>query len=423
VTGAITIHQTALHAALAELRDRGGEREDTAEAAAFLIDGLNVLTRLLDPYAAIGAAQRAAALPEGRARKLADDTDTAPSATAKAIEDLARFIDDHGACIGCGRVYHADRLRMCDGGEMHCPDCWPRDQKIGETPAPPTITTTAGPGPSAQADGGGAPAMEGAASPPLTPAPAQAAGGDVPRKRGRQGERAPDVWTAERQALLRDRYPHEGASGPLIADLLALPGPPFPGKKAVHAVAKRFGITVLPEAAARINRELAAHARAIFLARKAERGDAPPPKKWTPQRLTMLEAEWPTCTDRAALLDRINALPGDPVENVEAMRQKAKERRIFATPETKFVLRSQGGRKGGAASPSIARPMAHIAPAPIAAPATPATEKEEAFDLFSAGSTVRDVHADLGTPISTLANWHAEWQRTRVRPQQQEARV
>lgn len=368
----ITIHQTALHAALVELRDRGSEREDNAEAAAFLIDGLNVLTRLLDPYAAIAAATRAAGLPEGRARKLNDGI-------AAAVE--------------------------------------------APTPAPPTTTTTAGPGPSAQADGGGAPAMEEAASPPLTPAPAQAAGGDVPRKRGRQGERAPDVWTAERQALLRDRYPHEGASDPLIADLLLLPGPPFPGKKAVHAVAKRLGITVLPEAAARINRELAAHARAIFLARKAERGGAPPPKKWTPQRLTMLEAEWPTCTDRAALLDRINALPGDPVENVEAMRQKAKERRIFATPETKFALRSQGGRKGGAASPTIARPMAHIPPAPIAAPATPATEKEEAFDLFDAGSTVRDVHADLGTPISTLANWHAEWQRTRVRPQQQEARV
>ena len=382
----ITIHQTALHAALVQLRERvKASTEPYASARAALV-GLDTLTTLLDPYAPIAAAVRAAGLPEGRARKLNDEI---AAAAAMAWTPEAATAS-------------------------------PAPEPEAGTPAPPTITTTAGPGLSAQADGGGASAMEEAASPPLTPAPAQAAGGVIPRKRGRQGERAPDVWTAERQALLRDRYPHEGASEPLIADLLALPGPPFPGKKAVHAVAKRFGITVLPEAAARINRELAAHARAIFLARKAERGDAPPPKKWTPQRLTMLEAEWPTCADRAALLARINALPGDPVENVEAMRAKAKERRIFATPETKFALRSQGGRKGGTAPPRLAQPAQ---PAPPPAPVTAASEKDEAFEMFAAGLTVRDVHADLGTPISTLTNWHAEWQRTRVRPQQEEARV
>lgn len=37
------------------------------------------------------------------------------------------------------------------------------------------------------------------------------------------------------------------------------------------------------------------------------------------------------------------------------------------------------------------------------------SEKAEAFEAFEAGQTVRDVAADLGIPLSTLSNWHAEW--------------
>jgi hypothetical protein len=206
----ITIHQTALHAALVELRDRGGEREDNAEAAAFLIDGLNVLARLFDPYAAIAAATRAAGLPEGRARKLKDGI-AAAAAEARVIGEAT-------------------------AGPEHSPEAG--------TPAPPTITTTAGPGPSAQADGGGAPTMEEAASPPLTPAPAQAAGGNVPRKRAK----APSVWMPEREKLLHDRYPTEGATPRFLDDLNALPGEQITSLKAITRAAVDRGIRITPDA-------------------------------------------------------------------------------------------------------------------------------------------------------------------------------
>lgn len=54
------------------------------------------------------------------------------------------------------------------------------------------------------------------------------------------------------------------------------------------------------------------------------------------------------------------------------------------------------------------QPEADRAPA-VLRPPEPDPAKAEAFQLFDAGQTVRDVNADLGTPLSTLSNWHAEW--------------
>ena len=328
MTGAITIHQTALHAALAELRDRGGEREDTAEAAAFLIDGLNVLTRLLDPYAAIGAAQRAAALPEGRARKLADDTDTAPSATAKAIEDLARFIDDHGACIGCGRVYHADRLRMCDGGEMHCPDCWPGDQKVGETlgtapaaqprgtPAPSTIDAQAEPGPSAEAAGAASVAQD---ADQASPAPSA------------QATERPLPEPAAADAPPGDQPPHGKASTP--ARMTA-----------------------------------------------------------TPERIEAIRAMWPDRTFSAKdIMRRMNELPGNPINGTGGVYAVAA---TAGLPTRRSEIFAEQDAAGGAIAERIAAAD---------------KEKAEVFEAFDSGMSVRDAAAEFGLPMSTLANWHAEW--------------
>jgi hypothetical protein len=448
VTGAITIHQTALHAALAELRDRGGEREDTAEAAAFMVDGLNVLTRLLDPYAAIGAAQRAAALPEGRARKLADDTDTAPSATAKAIEDLARWVDDHGACIGCGRVYHADRLRMCDGGEMHCPDCWPGNQKVGETlgtasveradpaeqprgtpeadagapeagtPAPPTIVLPAEPG--AASTAGEASAAEGASSPPLTPAPVQAAGGAIVHRakaRAPSGGGAPRaVWTEARERLLRDEGPTCRRWEDLVPRLNALDGEPVASGDAVRTKAQQIGVTRNAETLAAIAKEAGRKGGTATVTRNAV---MPSPHR-TDERIALFRSLWmdPALTV-PTIFARINALDGPKLEASQTLYGWARK---LGLP----TARPMPEPAGAPVEQTEAAPSVNLH-APLdgspAEPPSPPDEKAEAFDLFSAGSTVRDVHADLGTAISTLANWHAEWKSTRVRPQQQEARV
>lgn len=66
----IVIGLAALHRALDDLRKLGAERENDADAAAFFIDGLNVLAALFDP-------KHAPAQPQGLARKLRSDDDVA----------------------------------------------------------------------------------------------------------------------------------------------------------------------------------------------------------------------------------------------------------------------------------------------------------------------------------------------------------
>lgn len=77
--------------------------------------------------------------------------------------------------------------------------------------------------------------------------------------------------------------------------------------------------------------------------------------KWTPERLTLLRAEFPTCTDREALLARINALPGDPVASVDSLRKSAYFFDISATAEAVQTLRSNGGAIGGRRTQGLKR--------------------------------------------------------------------
>jgi hypothetical protein len=191
------------------------------------------------------------------------------------------------------------------------------------------------------------------------------------------------------------------------------------------------------------------------------------PGKWTEARMAMLRVELPACTDRPGLLARINALPGLPIASVKALLVKASSAGIRSEAWVPRAIETaagqQGGRKsvlvGQATRPSEVRTAERWAafpalwqdvslsvqtiqarlnampgkpissstqlyawaekaglptqrgapPPPIAAPVAAGDEKAEVFEAFSAGQTVRDVHADLGLPLSTLSNWHAEW--------------
>lgn len=75
-----------------------------------------------------------------------------------------------------------------------------------------------------------------------------------------------------------------------------------------------------------------------------------PGSTWTADRVALLRADYPTCTDRPALLARINALPGDQVPTVKAMMQRAAELRIRATMAAVRAIETEAGTRGGAAS-------------------------------------------------------------------------
>jgi hypothetical protein len=200
----ITITPAALHAALGELRKLGAERENDGEAAAFFIDGLNVLEALFDP-AHMAPAEKGAAAPAEH---------EAPSATTVAA-----------------------RCQVSEAG----------------TPAPPTIDLPAEPGtgaltPGATSAAAGAPAPE-------APPPAQAAAGH-PSPKARhappvdppKGRPARITLTAEQEAKLRELWPHRGVrAADIRSQVNALGDAQITNDGTLYSVAHRLGLRLRTE--------------------------------------------------------------------------------------------------------------------------------------------------------------------------------
>lgn len=233
------------------------------------------------------------------------------------------------------------------------------------------------------------PSAEAPPIPAPAPEPAQA-GGFIPAKLGHQGEHERRTWTDARIDILRTRYRTEGLTAECFAAFNALPGPQVRGAKSVHAAAKKYGIRIEPAVLRRIAAESAAKARATKLARLAERAGKSQASKWTRERIGLLAEEWPTCTDRAALMERLNALPGEPFAHVESVRQKAKELAILATPETLRHLRAQGGRIAGAMKRAPAAAPLPPEPTQVIEPPAPALEPEPAEPTPEEAAAIAD---------------------------------
>ncbi len=80
----------------------------------------------------------------------------------------------------------------------------------------------------------------------------------------------------------------------------------------------------------------------------------------TPEREALLRAEYPDAVDGAALLARVNALPGPPVASHEALKMWAVKLGLRKTEATIRTLRrrwqSSGGRKSMAKRPKLRTP-------------------------------------------------------------------
>jgi hypothetical protein len=87
-------------------------------------------------------------------------------------------------------------------------------------------------------------------------------------KRNRPGEYPNSPWTAERQALAFKRYPDEGASADLLADINGLPGPPVTAGKLMQW-ASRNRVRLGPELLRRLQLRNAEAARAALAKRRA----------------------------------------------------------------------------------------------------------------------------------------------------------
>ncbi|MBR0678104.1 hypothetical protein GXW77_18185, partial [Roseomonas alkaliterrae] len=172
------------------------------------------------------------------------------------------------------------------------------------------------------------------------PAHAQAA----PRRTGRPAE----VWVTERDALLRERFPTQTDDAALLAALNAIPAPwPVASTTALRRRACLLGIRRAP---ALVLELMSRNGRASAEARR-EKGLGP--MKWTAQRVALLRADYPDCTDLPALLARVNALPGDPIASVDALRKKAESLGIVREAEAARAARGRR-RKNVAVEPPAA---------------------------------------------------------------------
>lgn len=183
--------------------------------------------------------------------------------------------------------------------------------------------------------GEGNPPAEAACHPPV-PEPAQAAE-DAPPTRPRVARRLGE-WTFEREAVLRNRYPEEGASADVIAALNALPGRPIAGRNALHRRAFSLGLRLSAEAHRRRvlegMRRVAASAPSEAPPEPTARRGAPK-STWTPEREALLRERFPIEGASDALLAAINALPGRAVSRRKAVTLRATELRVTMAPEAR----------------------------------------------------------------------------------------
>lgn len=195
-------------------------------------------------------------------------------------------------------------------------------------------------------------------------------------------------WTPQRLALLRAGFPTRPDVDRLLAEINAQPGPPV-SRHAMSAKAHILGLKRDPAVRAEILRVSGAKANAL----RIEIGGAH--IKRTAARIALIRAEWPTCRDRAALLERVNALPGDPIASVKALQRAARALGLRMDEATALIAMSEGGRRARAqAVPRVRR----------AEPPVPRVRRV-AQRRAAAASVTMPAHAVAAPePVQTLAD-------------------
>lgn len=321
----IVLNQTALHAALTQLRDRGAEREDDGDSAAFFIDGLNVLAALLDPTHRMAAAAAGMRTPEAATASLRPSSQAGTPAPPTF----------HAPSLAAEESQAAHRNTLPDGpGRRDPAPCWT---------------------PSAEGD---APPYQAARTP--EPPPDQAAEAPPPPALPRITRTPPPapkrLWgitltPAQEDTLRKLWHQLDVPAHEIRKALSAMDGPPVQSDATLYRLADKLGLRL--RSVLRHEQQEAAEVAAAEDA--ATQAEAPAPEP----------------------------APTPPPARAAAPAQDAHGQTVRAS--------------------------AHVPTKGPLLPATQDSEKADAFACFDAGQTVRDVAADLGIPLSTLSNWHAEW--------------
>lgn len=171
-------------------------------------------------------------------------------------------------------------------------------------------------------------------------------------------------WSLARLDLLRAGYTTRPDPDGLRAEINALPGPEI-SRMGMSAKAFTLGLKRPPE----LLRTIIAAGGTKGNALRRSKGGAH--IKRTPERIALVTAEWATCTDRAALLARVNALPGPALTGLKALRAMGRALGLKAPAATVQAAKAAGGRRGRAkqmAEPVVRRPRAIVASWDVSVP-------------------------------------------------------
>ncbi len=171
------------------------------------------------------------------------------------------------------------------------------------------------------------------------------------------------VWTPERDALLAAELPDNTDPAALLERINALPAEkPVASIEAMAMHAHKRGIRRTPEAARAIQVASGKAGNAKLAAMRQVGG--PMVAVWTPEREARLIEGRASGEQPADTLAALNALPGEPVAGIAAMRSRVKRLRQRGTP----VAHRPPGLPPGTAPAHPVRPRQAAAPAPEPGP-------------------------------------------------------
>lgn len=187
------------------------------------------------------------------------------------------------------------------------------------------------------------------------------------------------VWTPERHALLAAELPNNTDPVALLASINALPGVPVASVEAMAMRAHKYGLRRTPEAALAIQRaagQAGNEKRRIMTAA----GIVP---VWTAERQARLIEGRASGEPSAVTLAALNAMPGEPVAGIPAMRSRVK---ILRKRGIEIPMRQPGLLPG--TTPAFV-PAGRTAAEPVAELKEPAPPPKPCPELADAAAEAR----------------------------------
>lgn len=145
------------------------------------------------------------------------------------------------------------------------------------------------------------------------------------------------------------------------------------------------------------------------------------PGEWTPERLALLRARFPTCGDTKRLWQDINALPGAPFSAPRLVRMKANKLGMARSAALVQAIQVAAGRSHGVLGAADGAQAAFLSKAArkslqvVTGAADPGIARyEKARALLGSRKSNSEVMSSTGLPLREVLRIRGELQREKV---------